>query len=136
MCRELTRDERKTIRRLVTGMCANYDSEYGCLPLDCPCYMPVPLLPGGGAASGPGAGKLPYRGGGGAGNKAMCRMREALYSRRAASLLLRSLQDRGQPPQEPGAYAEKAREKQGAVLRLGPVKPLYFRAFCTQFERS
>ena len=39
MCRELTRDERKTIRRLVTGMCANYDSEYGCLPLDCPCYM-------------------------------------------------------------------------------------------------
>lgn len=39
MCRELTRDERKTIRRLVTGMCANYDCEYGCLPLDCPCYM-------------------------------------------------------------------------------------------------
>ena len=39
MCRELTRDERKTIRRLVTGMCANYDSEYGCLPLDRPCYM-------------------------------------------------------------------------------------------------
>ena len=39
MCRELTRDERKTIRRLVTGMCANYDSDYGCLPLDCPCYM-------------------------------------------------------------------------------------------------
>ena len=39
MCRELTRDERKTIRRLVTGICANYDSEYGCLPLDCPCYM-------------------------------------------------------------------------------------------------
>lgn len=39
MCRELTRDERKTIRRLVTGMCANYDSEDGCLPLDCPCYM-------------------------------------------------------------------------------------------------
>ncbi len=32
MCRELTRDERKTIRRLVTGMCANYDSDYGCLP--------------------------------------------------------------------------------------------------------
>ena len=37
--RELTRDERAAIRRLVTGMCANYDLEYGCLPLDCPCYM-------------------------------------------------------------------------------------------------
>lgn len=39
MCRELTRDERRTIRKLVTGECANYDSEYGCLPLECPCYM-------------------------------------------------------------------------------------------------
>ena len=39
MARDLTRDERKTIRRLVTGMCANYDSDYGCLPRDCPCYM-------------------------------------------------------------------------------------------------
>ena len=38
--RELTRDEKKKIRRLVTGMCANYDGESGlCLPLDCPCYM-------------------------------------------------------------------------------------------------
>lgn len=38
--RELTRDEKKKIRCLVTGMCANYDGESGlCLPLDCPCYM-------------------------------------------------------------------------------------------------
>jgi hypothetical protein len=37
--RELTRSERAAIRKLVTGMCANYDLEYGCLPLDCPCYM-------------------------------------------------------------------------------------------------
>ena len=37
--RELTRNERAAIRKLVTGMCANYDSEYGCLPLDCECYM-------------------------------------------------------------------------------------------------
>lgn len=37
--RELTRRERAAIRKLVTGMCANYDSEYGCLPLDCECYM-------------------------------------------------------------------------------------------------
>ena len=37
--RELTRDERAGIRRLATGMCANYDPEYGCLPLECSCYM-------------------------------------------------------------------------------------------------
>ena len=38
--RELTRDEQKKIRSLVTGMCANYDRETGlCLPLDCGCYM-------------------------------------------------------------------------------------------------
>lgn len=37
--RELTRSERAAIRKLVTGMCANYDPKYGCLPLDCPCYM-------------------------------------------------------------------------------------------------
>lgn len=37
--RELTRSQRAAIRRLVVGMCANYDHEYGCLPLDCPCYM-------------------------------------------------------------------------------------------------
>ena len=37
--RELTWSERAAIRKLVTGMCADYDPEYGCLPLDCPCYM-------------------------------------------------------------------------------------------------
>ena len=38
--RELTRKERKEIRKLVTGNCANYDKEYGCLPLDYGrCYM-------------------------------------------------------------------------------------------------
>ncbi|KAB1437989.1 cysteine-rich VLP protein [Candidatus Galacturonibacter soehngenii] len=37
--RELTRRERTAICRLVTGICANYDPEYGCLPLDCECYM-------------------------------------------------------------------------------------------------
>lgn len=37
--RELTRSERVAIRRLVVGMCANYDPEYGCLPLNCSCYM-------------------------------------------------------------------------------------------------
>lgn len=37
--RELTRDEKAAIRALVTRWCANYDREYGCLPLDCECYM-------------------------------------------------------------------------------------------------
>lgn len=38
--RELTAKERRDIKRLVTTMCANYDSEYACLPLDYGrCYM-------------------------------------------------------------------------------------------------
>lgn len=37
--RELTHAERTAIRKLVTSMCANYDKDYGCLPLDCECYM-------------------------------------------------------------------------------------------------
>ena len=39
MARELTREEKATIRKLVTRLCANYDRDVGCLPLDCPCYM-------------------------------------------------------------------------------------------------
>ena len=30
MSRELTREEKATIRKLVTKWCANYDKEYGC----------------------------------------------------------------------------------------------------------
>lgn len=37
--RELTCKEKWQIKRLVTSLCANYDKEYGCLPLDCNCYM-------------------------------------------------------------------------------------------------
>ena len=37
--RELTTQERRSIRKLVTGCCANYDRDYGCLPLDCECPM-------------------------------------------------------------------------------------------------
>ena len=37
--RKLTRAEKMSIRKLVTAMCANYDYEYGCLSLDCPCVM-------------------------------------------------------------------------------------------------
>lgn len=39
MYRELTRQERGDIRVLVTRRCANFDREYGCLPLECECYM-------------------------------------------------------------------------------------------------
>jgi hypothetical protein len=37
--RELTREERAAIHKLVTKYCANYQREYGCLPLDGECYM-------------------------------------------------------------------------------------------------
>jgi len=37
--RELTRAERAAIRKLVKDLCANYDREYGCLPLCGDCYM-------------------------------------------------------------------------------------------------
>jgi predicted nucleic acid binding AN1-type Zn finger protein len=37
--RELTRVEKVTIRRITISDCANYDREYGCLPLDCDCVM-------------------------------------------------------------------------------------------------
>ena len=37
--RELTVPERRSIRKLVTGSCANYARDYGCLPLDCECPM-------------------------------------------------------------------------------------------------
>ena len=38
--RELTRQERARVRRLVTDLCANHDNQDRlCLPLDCPCYM-------------------------------------------------------------------------------------------------
>ena len=37
--RELTPDERREIKLLVTKKCANYDNSYGCLPLETACYM-------------------------------------------------------------------------------------------------
>ena len=38
--RELNRSERAAIRKLVTELCANYDSQDKiCLPLDSSCYM-------------------------------------------------------------------------------------------------
>ena len=48
--RELTGKEKRQIKKLVVSKCANYDKEYGCLPLDCECYKelqavfePMPL---------------------------------------------------------------------------------------------
>jgi hypothetical protein len=46
--REMTRAERAAIRRLVVTLCANYDDEYGCLPLDCDCVMLHKVWTGGG----------------------------------------------------------------------------------------
>ena len=43
MSRELTREEKKKIRALVTKWCANYDKEYGCLPLECEWEQREPL---------------------------------------------------------------------------------------------
>ena len=37
--RELTGKEKRQIKKLVVSKCANYDKEYGCLPLDCECPM-------------------------------------------------------------------------------------------------
>ncbi len=37
--RELNEKEQRGIRKLVTQKCANYEPEYGCLPLDCACVM-------------------------------------------------------------------------------------------------
>lgn len=39
LSRELTASEKRMIFRLVKKHCANYDSKYGCLPLDADCYM-------------------------------------------------------------------------------------------------
>lgn len=39
MSRELKAQEKKAIRALVRKWCANYDRDYGCLPLGEPCYM-------------------------------------------------------------------------------------------------
>lgn len=37
--RALSLWEKRTIKQLVHTSCANFDQEYGCLLMDCPCYM-------------------------------------------------------------------------------------------------
>lgn len=39
MERELTTKEKREMRQLITGQCANYDKEVGCLLLDSECPM-------------------------------------------------------------------------------------------------
>ena len=140
--RELTRDEKKKIRTLVTGMCANYDRESGlCLPLDCACYMlhkcwtgaycryfreaVLPLDPELQAALttegiSPGAAGL-------------CGLRKGISARGASSLLFRRLQSRREPPEKPGTHEENAGEKAGRLLRFAASKGLTFRAFLRVF---
>ena len=140
--RELTRDEKKKIRTLVTGMCANYDRESGlCLPLDCACYMLHKCWTG-----------------------AYCRyFREAvlpLNPELQASLTTEGISPelracavcgkaflpegrqaycsdawlfRREPPEKPGTHEENAGEKAGRLLRFAASKGLTFRAFLRVF---
>ena len=113
MSRELTRKEKTAIRSLVVTWCANYDREYGCLPLDSDCYMLgkcwtgsycryfresvlplnprcITLLP---KAQGRSLG-LPG-------------LRRGRCPRQAAGVLLRGLCKKSPPPPTAGIYAEK-----------------------------
>ena len=45
-------------------------------------------------------------------------LRQALFANGAASLLLRSLQGRGEPQKEPGTYAQNEEENGGLLLRF------------------
>ena len=108
MSRELTREEKAAIRALVVKWCANYDREYGCLPLDCECYM---------------LGKCWTSG--------YCRyFREAVLPLDPA-LLLRGLRPRRAPGTEAGVYAETAGLVSG---KLGPRKPTCIKALPGQFR--
>ena len=115
MSRELTRKEKTAIRSLVVTWCANYDREYGCLPLDSDCYMlgkcwtgsycryfresVLPLDPALEVAlmsEGPRP-DLRYAG-----------MRRACSPGQAAGVLFGGLCKESPPPPATGIYAEKA----------------------------
>ena len=129
MARELTREEKAAIRRLVISMCANYDRECGCLPLDCECYMlgkcwtgaycryfreaVLPLDPALEAAlltEGPPPVFKPCPVCGGA----------------VPVLLLRGLRPDRPAAAKAGLYAEKA---EGMCGKLGPGKPADYKVF-------
>ena len=136
--RELTRDEKKKIRRLVTGMCANYDGESGlCLPLDCPCYMlhkcwtgaycryfrnaVLPLDPALEIAL-TDEGMVPELR-----TCAVCG--RAFLPKGRQAYCSESLQGRREPPEKPGTHEENAGEKAGRPLRFACREGLIFRAF-------
>ena len=87
LARELTREEKKKIRALVVKWCANYDKEYGCLPLECECYM---------------FGRAQ------AGFQGLPGLRRACSPGSAAGVLLGGLCKESPPPPAEGIYAEKA----------------------------
>ena len=112
MSRELTRQEKTAIRKLVTKWYANYDKDYGCLPLDCALlyagqvldWRLLPLFLFGGAAPRSGAGKVADRGAY-HGNPALSRVRQGFPPRWAAALLLPGLCRDCPAGAEAGVYA-------------------------------
>ena len=134
--RELTRDEKKKIRTLVTGMCANYDRETGLCLLYAAQMLDrgvLPLFPGGCPASRPGASCGADRGRQFLGASGLCGLRTGIFTRRPSSLLFRRLQGRRKPPEKPGTHEENAGEKAGRRLRFATPKGLIFRAFLRAF---
>ena len=113
LARELTREEKRAIRALVTRWCANYDRECGCLPLDCECYMLGKCWTG--AYCRPQAGFQDLPG--------LWRGRPCGW---AHGLLLRVLCPDCPAAAKAGLYAEKAEVMCG---KLGPGKPAWFKAF-------
>ena len=93
--RALTRDEKKKIRSLVTGTCANYDRETGLCLLYAAQMLDrgvLPLFPGGCPASRPGASCGADRGRQFLGASGLCGLRTGIFTRRPSSLLFRRLQ--------------------------------------------
>lgn len=138
MARELTREEKRKIRALVVKWCANYNKEYGCLPLECECYMfgkcwtgaycryfreaVLPLDPALEAAlltegPPPGFQTLPH-------------LRRGCPRGWAHGLLLRGLRPDRPAAAKAGVYAEKAEVMCG---KLGPGKPADHKAFRGRF---
>ena len=136
--RELTRDEKKKIRTLVTGMCANYDRESSlCLPLDCACYMlhkcwtgaycryfreaVLPLDPELQAALTTEGISPELRACAVCGKAFLPEGRQAYCSDACKA--------EGNRRKKPGTHEENAGEKAGRLLRFAASKGLTFRAF-------
>lgn len=140
--RELTRDEKKKIRSLVTGMCANYDRESGlCLPLDCACYMlhkcwtgaycryfreaVLPLNPEL-QASLTTEGISPEL-------RACAVCGKAFLPEGRQAYCSDACKAEGNRRKKPGTHEENAGEKTGRLLRFAASKGLTFRAFLRVF---